>query len=149
MTLEEFRRRTLVPFEDVDLLEERRPGFIQLRLTYWTSWIYSRLRKRYAVPFADPAPEIVLGWLTDIVQPEVYAARGPNPSADLTAINDARTQALEAIKEAADGELGLYDLPLRENNAASGVEAGGPLGYAEASPYTWTDNQAEALNRGR
>jgi hypothetical protein len=149
LSLEEFTTRTNMPSPDVALVETNKPGFIATRLAFWSSWIESRLRKRYAVPFSTPTPELVLGWLVDLVNPDVYRARGWNPGeAQSASIEQARTDALAALKEAADGELGLYDIPLREDSTTSGISRGGPLCYSEASPYDWIDRQKEAI-RGR
>lgn len=144
-TVEDFRTRTVMPSGDVDELEARDPGFLAARLVRELSWIHSVLKKRYAVPFAEPIPEIVLGWLTDLVTHAAYQRRGYNPgSAQDGEFKEAAERARAEIKEAADSDKGLFDLPLREDGpSASGISKGGPLGYAEQSPYTWTDRQAE------
>src|SRR5689334_17807540 len=49
--------------------------FVEWQLIITTSRINSRLSKRYAVPFKDPVPEIVNGWLTVIVTPKLYERR--------------------------------------------------------------------------
>lgn len=135
-----------MPQADVDLLETTDPGFIAAALEIQWDKIKGRLRKRYdvAVMQANP-PEVVLGWLTDIVTPKAYAKRGNNPAAasDLKDIYEAGELALAEIKEAADSKEGLFDLPLAKTTDASGVSRGGPLGYAETSPYVWTTNQRE------
>lgn len=138
-----------MPAADVDELEAQRPGFLRKRLAYHSSRINARCRKRYAAPFADPPPELVLGWLVDVTTLDAYQARGWNPSDEQSVlVKEAAERAETETKEAADGEAGLFDLPLREDTTAEGVSRGGPLGYVEASPYTWTDVQAEAI-RGR
>ncbi len=145
-----FRVRTVMPDEDVDTVEARYPGFILARLREETAWINGRLIKRYAVPFAAPVPEIVLGWLTKMVTPSVYIKRGWNGTSEqdqeiLTAEKTAR----EEVKEAANSEEGLFELPLRQDRPdVSAVSAGGPLGYSEPNPYVWTDRQAEESRRG-
>ena len=142
----QFRVRTEMPDEDVELVESRYPGFVLARLREETAWINGRLMKRYAVPFAEPVPEIVLGWLTKMVTPSVYRKRGWNATSEQDQeILSAEKTAREEIKEAANSQEGLFELPLRDNRPdISGVSAGGPLGYSEASPYTWTDRQKEA-----
>ena len=143
----DFRTRTFMPDEDVDLLWTARPGYIEAALRGATADIYSRLRKRYQVPF-NPEPEIVVSWKAKIVTPEAYRARGFNPSdTTLEAAEKDRDRVYEQIKEAADAKDGLFDLPLAEGQG-EGISKGGPLGYSEASPYDWTDAQSEAL-RGR
>lgn len=138
-----------MPGPDVDELEVRAPGFLASRLVAWSQYIDARLRKRYEVPFGDPFPEIVRIWLTALVTVDAYQKRGWDPGSEQDElINDARQAALADLREAADAETGLFDLPLRQNNAASGISQGGPFGYSEASPYEWTDVQRGAI-RGR
>jgi hypothetical protein len=146
LTVAEFKERTIMPEEDVDELEVRRPGFLSKRLAARTGEVHARLGKRYAWPFATPAPEIVLLWLTQLVTVDAYNARGINPQGQ--ALDDER-KAKDEIKEAADSVTGLFELPLREDKpGTSAVEKGGPFVYSEASPYEWVDAQAEAI-RGR
>lgn len=143
------KARTIMPDTDVDALDVMYPGWIASRLAVGTSEINSRLRKRYTVPFATPVPEVILGWLADLVTPVLYERRGWNPGDEQAkSITDAADRAREQMKEAAEAEGGLYDLPLRDDGDASAVSRGGPLAYAEASPYAWMDVQAEAI-RGR
>lgn len=121
--------------------------FFDIRIAARTSWINARLAKRYAVPFDQAAPpDIVLDWLTRLITADAYARRGFNPtsSQDADAIIAARDRALDEIKEAADSKDGLFELPLRDDDASSSAIAkAGPLGYSEASPYTWADLQAQ------
>lgn len=149
LDLAEFKTRTVMPADDVDEVEMRAPGFLLARLEVWTSRINARLRKRYAVPFAAPIPEIALGWLAAFVTVEAYQKRGWNPSDEQSAqIKADRDECAVELKEAADAANGLFDLPLRQNTTETGIAKGGPLAYSEASPYEWADVQAEAL-RGR
>lgn len=144
LTLVEFVVRTVMPSEDVYELETRAPGFILARLTVWTSKINARLRKRYAVPFDAPVNEIVLGWLAAIVTVEAYQKRGWNAADEQAAqIKADRDEAIAELKEAADSQAGLFDLPLRQNTTADGISRGGPLASSDASPYALLD--AEAL----
>lgn len=124
-------------------------AFVQSRLVIETSKINARLAKRYAVPFATP-PEIVLGWLTAKVTVKLYQRRGWDVSdAQAQEIIDDAKEADTEIKEAADAENGLFDLPLREDQSpetsAIALDRAGPLAYSEASPYDWIDAQTEAL----
>jgi hypothetical protein len=136
-----------MPDEDIDLLPEE---FVLQRLHVRSSEIDARLRKRYKVPFEHPVPDVVRGWLADLVTVDMYQRRGVNPADDtFQAARDAAAQAREQMRESADAREGLYDLPLRHDLAESGIaSAGGPLGYSEASPYDWADRQRENL-RGR
>ena len=145
-----FRLRTVMPGEDVDALEVTYPGFLAAKIAEASAWLNGRLRKRYVVPFAAPVPEIVLSWLVRVVTLDAYLRRGFDPSSKQDQeIIKAATDAKAEVKEAADSKDGLWDLPLREDaQGTSGVAAGGPLGYAEASPYDWTDRQIEAVRNG-
>ena len=141
-----FKARTQMPSADVDRLEVDFPGYIVRRCTVRYSWICARLAKRYAVPFATPVPEVILGWLVSLVEPDAYRKRGWNPGDEQTAdIEQGAKDAREEIALAADSENGLFDLPLREDTSESGISKGGPLGYSETSPYDWIDVEAEAL----
>lgn len=143
-----FRARSLMPSEDVDDLEERSPGFVAARIAYHEGRINARLAKRYAVPFGAPVPEIVLGWLTDLVQLDCYLRRGFNPTSQQDGLIESSAQrAHDDIKEAADSATGLYDLPTRQDVADTAIARGGPFAYSEASPYEWTDRQREEVRR--
>jgi len=143
-----FKSRTVMPSADVDYLETAHPGFLANRILTHSSRIRARCRKRYA-DFVAPVPELVLGWLVALVTLDAYVRRGVNPSDEsFELVKAAAELALADLKEAADGENGLFDLPARENTTEDGITRGGPLVYSEASPWDWTDVQAEAL-RGR
>lgn len=124
--------------------------FIASQLTIESSKINARLRKRYNVPYsAAPYPEMVLGWLVALVDPKVARKRGIDPSDDqIQSLDAAAEAALEEMKEAANSEDGLFELPLLETTGVSGVTKGGPLAYSEQSPYAWRDVQRELLNGG-
>lgn len=149
LTVAMFKQRTVMPSADVDLLEEMEPGFLDAQFAKATGRVYAQLRMRYAVPFGEPVPEVVLGWIADIVTPIAYRKRGWNPSDEQSAaVEKDRVDALAELANAATEATGLYDLPLREDTAEGGITFGAPLGYSESSPYEWTDVQAEAI-RGR
>jgi uncharacterized protein DUF1320 len=145
LDLEGFKGLTVMPEADVTALEAKSQGFIAKRLALNSARINMRLRKRYAVPFQQPYPQAVIAWLVAIVTPEAYERRGWNTSDEQAdAIREDRKTAIEELKEAADSETGLFDLPLREDTTEDGITRGGPLGYSESDPYAWTDVQAEA-----
>lgn len=151
----DFRTRTIMPDEDVDALWAERPGFLEAAIAGALADITARLRKRYRTPFTDaggvnPRPEIVVAWQTKIVTPEAYRARGYNPQDTVMEwVEKDRDRTYEQIKEAADAVTGLYDLPLLDTSAITGITKGGPLSSSESSPYEWIDAQAEQLGRTR
>lgn len=128
---------------------EAHQTFVRSRLVIETSRLYARLRKRYAIPFVAPFPEIACGWLEAVVTPSVYRRRGIDPTDEqIVSLDALAAKALEEQKEAADSKDGLYELPLRQDLPSTGVDHGGPLGYAEADPYEWRDRQREILVGG-
>jgi phage gp36-like protein len=140
-----FKSLSTMPSTDVDGVEALYPGFVLAQLEHASTRIDGRLRKRYAVPFALPYPETVKVWLAHIVTVLVMLKRGVDPNDEQFAeIKALAQQAHDEVKEAADGELGLWDLPLRADTTESGISRGGPLGYSEQSPYVAFDLQSEA-----
>jgi hypothetical protein len=138
LTFATFKDRTIIPAPDVDHVEATSPGFIDKRLVVEQSRIDARLRKRYAVPFAEPVPEIVLGWLTDIVTEVAYRKRGVDPNDAQASEYAADAQrAREELLEAANAVDGLFELPLRQDlPGPSGVsESEGPFGYSEVGQW--------------
>jgi hypothetical protein len=119
--------------------------FIDARLIAQTSYIYSRLRARYEVPFDPTQPYIETPhrWLEALVQRDCYRKRGGNPGAALDGDILANALAAEAdLKEAADAKDGLFQLPLLNNENGQGVSKGNVRVYSEASPYVSTDIEA-------
>ena len=146
LTLEQLKLRAVIPDEYFDDVETRYPGFIDQRLASRSAWLDARLRKRYAAQFAAPYPEQVCSWLCDLVTVDVMHKRGIDPNDEQwTEIMQASQTAKDEVKEAADSQDGLFDLPLRDDAGdASGIAKGGPFGYSEASPYVWKDVQASS-----
>lgn len=144
LTVEEFKDLSVMPASDIDALETVALGWLDKQLTYWSAWIDSRLRKRYAAPFAVPVPIAVQGWLARIVTVKAYLRRGVNSNDEqFQEIKLDHDNAMAEIKEAADSENGLFDLPLREDTTSTGVSKGGPLSYSEQSPYVAFDLQRD------
>lgn len=147
-----FQARTIMPVSDVTYLETAFPGWLQTRLDEETSYIEARLRKRYITPLdrGNP-PYIALRWLTDIVTQDAFSKRGRNPTSeqDQVAIDGPADRARAELLEAANSEVGLFDLPTIETlPGASGIAQGGPRSYSEQSPYAWTDRQLDAVRGG-
>lgn len=139
---------TTAPPEYIQEVEFRAPLWLAAQLLYWSSWIDSRLKKRYAAPFEAPpdTPPVITGWLARIVDWELYLKRGINPDDEQTAdVKERHTAAKAEVKEAADSKEGLFELPLKASiPTATSITRGGPLGYTEQSPYTWSVVQREA-----
>lgn len=145
LTVEGFKNLTVCPGSYVDDIETEQPGWMQGQLDFWSSYIDSRLAKRYATPFdAGSPPVVVKGWLARLVTVPVYRRRGvDNTDQQITAVQDDAKDAQAEIKEAADAKDGLFELPLRADAPGSdGVSRGKVLSYCEQSPYSWTYVQA-------
>lgn len=93
---------------------------------------------------ATPVPEAVLRWLTDFVTVDLWDRRGRNPQDPaMVSAKERYDQAMAELKEASDSTEGLFDLPVSED-VDSAITTGGPLGYSEQSPYTWTIQEQAA-----
>ena len=124
------------------------PNAFDVASRRWQSRILAFLRKRYDVTKIDPAnpPDALLDWIARAVLPDMWRARGANPSDAQTAdaIADREAVMKEVQVEASDVSNGLIELPLANDEAGSGVSQGGPYGYTEASPYVAFDAQRTA-----
>lgn len=145
-TIENFKLRSIMPANYIDGLEVAQPGWLLIQDEMISSRVDAKLRKRYAVPFADPVPPTVVGWVVDILTAKAYLRLGVDPTdKQVDAIAEAANTALAEVQQAADSDTGLFDLPLTAvQDAASGVVKGTPLCYSEQSPYAWTDVQRSA-----
>jgi hypothetical protein len=142
-----FKARTIMPAADVDAIEASEPGWILQQLADGSAAMITRLSKRYG-PFVLPYPVAVLRWLTILVTVRCYYKRGVNPSDEQFELVKAEADEAKAeLKEAADSDIGLFELPLRQDTTADGIAKGGPFGYSEAGPYDWIDRQAEEVFR--
>lgn len=131
-----------MPADYIDAIERSQAGWVDAQLALVWAKIEARLWKRYAIPFIAPAPEVALGWLTDIVTLRCWVKRGFDPGTlDMQPILDAAAQAQADVAEAADGEVGKFELPLRQDSLTNATKRGGPRSYSEASPYVWTTLQ--------
>jgi glutaredoxin len=154
LTLDPFKAITVAPAEFVDAIETVAPGWIDAQAGLISAWVDAQLRKRYDAPFASPYPVAVTGWVSRLLTLKVFLRRGVDATdAQFAEIKNDADEAKKEIKEAADAENGLYDLPLRQDTTASGISKAGPLSYSEQSPYVWADRQAdigrnEDMNRG-
>lgn len=140
LDLATFTLQSPMPPDDIAALETLVSGYVEARIAYWSAYIDARLRRLYAVPFAT-TPGIVAGWIVALVTFDCYSKRGFNPSSDqdTAAIVEPRTRALDELKEAADSQNGLFDLPLVEGADTSAGTKATPLVYTETDPYAWQD----------
>jgi hypothetical protein len=139
-----------MPSLDVDELHRREPGFILATAAAIQDEIDAQLRKRYPVPYAAPVPFLVLGWMGALLTPVLFDKRGVNPSDEQQERIDKRAEkAREQITEAADAVNGKWDLVLRADTAASGLQQPEPLSYSEQSAYTSKHLQADAIRANR
>jgi hypothetical protein len=145
LNLAGFKQRSTMPSTAIDTLERLEPGWLDLRLDGNASWIFARLRKRYAVTWAVNPPLVIISWLVAITTLDAYLKRGFDPTSEQDLqIQKMGESARAEVLEAADSVTGLFDLPLLEGGADSAINQGGPFAYSEQSPYTWADVQAEA-----
>ena len=148
LTLAKFRDLTVVPASYVDEVELAHAGWVDGQLEYWSRWIDSRLRKRYASPFAahdadPPTPVAVQGWLERLVTARVMLKRGVDQNDEqVQTVLEEHQAAKGEILEAAKSDENLFDLPVRTSGDATAVSKGGPRSYSEQSPYAAFDEQA-------
>lgn len=143
LTVAEFKVKTLIPSVYVDEVEGIAPGFVDGQLADVSRRLDGVLRKRYAAPFSAPYPEQVQEWLARIVSPRVWMKRGVDATdSQWDTIQEDAKAAWAEVAQAADGNAGLWDLPVAGGSTASAVSRGGPLVYSEQSAYVWTDRQA-------
>lgn len=144
---------SLSPFseQNAEELEAKRPGLLMsLAQAISEADIDDRLRKRYAVPFAQPYITHLKRWVAQILTPEAFDALGVRPSDEIQdRIEERRTQALAQIKEAADSKDGLYELPLKSDSpGTSGIVRPAILSTSDADPYKWQRTQRDRASRG-
>lgn len=124
------------------------PNAFDVSSRRWQSRILAFLRKRYDVTKIDTTnpPDALIDWIARCVLPDMWRARGANPSDTQTAdaIADREAVLKDVQVEASDASTGLLELPLANDEATSGVSQGGPYSYTEASPYVAFDAQRSA-----
>lgn len=150
LDLTSLKALSLAPDELFTEVETRYPGWIAAQCLAFSGQIDAVLRKRYATPFLPPYPQQVRIWLERLVTPRAYFKRGVDPHDQQinTLIEDAQRVWAE-LKEAADAQNGLYDLPLRDDTDGSGIVKNRVQFRADPDPYTGTDRQAKAYRGPR
>jgi phage gp36-like protein len=139
LTTSEFQSRTLLPAQYIDQVVSQAPEFVDFALTDRSGYIDSLLGKRYAVPFVEqPYPSVILRWLTVLVSLDVYMKRGFNPTDDDAQLFVKQFDTtVQELKEAANAQDGLYELPLRQDLTGNGIVKGYARTYSETSPFVW------------
>jgi hypothetical protein len=138
-----------LPAEDVDDIETRYPGIVAKTISVVCGLYDARLAKRYAAPFVAPYPDALKFNVAREVAWRLYIKRGFNPSGAMDQLLEKEhTEADAWLREAADSEKGLVELPARQATPgeATAINQGGPYGYSEASPYAWTNIQRDAAD---
>jgi len=145
VTFARFRQLTLLPSSRVDELERVSPGFVDGHLELRSRALEDRLRHKYAIPLPTGHATID-GWIVAEVQRFAAVKIGIDPS-DLLfeEIRAAAELAEEQIKDASDPKSERWNIPLVTARDGSAIAKNAPLGYSEASPWAWTDEQLEAL----
>jgi hypothetical protein len=142
LDLAEYKKYSVLPAVDIDLVESIQTGWVDRKLRAISYAVDARLRKRYAVPFEAPYPDIVCDWVARIMDPVLLKKRGVDANDEqFLSIDADAVSAKDEIKEAADSSEGLFDLPVVDTADASAISKGEPFGYSEASPYVGMDVQ--------
>lgn len=141
MTTDQFKARSIMNPDDVDQLNT--DGFVDGLLEDYSSYVWSRLSKRYAPFDAASVPQVILVWLTALVQLDCYMRLGFSPSSEMDGQIVAKAdQAKADLLEAANSETGLFGIPLRQDTpGTSGISKGRPIIKHDTSPYDWIRNQ--------
>ena len=152
LALATYKQRTTIDASIVTLCENKGKD-----VAWWlesaSAQINTRLAKRYAVDFASPGPvpDQIIFWLIRLVNIDVWECAGGLPEGREDGWADAaRKQVYEEIKEAADAENGLYELPLRNTDplGASAINKGGPMVVSFNTIYGHFDAQAADRDGG-
>ena len=140
-----YQDRSVLPAQYVTDLELIYPGWIVRNLADLSAWIDARLVKRYPIPFQAPFPPIVVRWLVQMQDLDSLLKMGVQTTdQQYVKVEEKATRATDEIKEAANAKDSLFGLPaIVDDNTPN---KGGPLGYAEVSPYDWFRNQRDRVD---
>ena len=152
LTLAQYRSITTLDGSVVDLCTAKGKD-AQRWLDMASAHIRSRLVKRYAVDFVTPGPtpDKIIEWLVLLVDIPVCKCAGVTPEGrvdDWTREDEKRVN--DELKEAADAENGMFELPLRNTDPTgnSAINKGGPLVASNNTIYGYFDDQASARDEG-
>ena len=145
----QYKLRSVLNLSRIEAIEIAAPGWLEQELSAWSKRMDVMLAKRYAVPFDSPdgPPEVVQQWLQRIVDVRCMLKAGVDQQDEqFQEIKEDSREARDEIKQAAESEHGLFELPLKAGSATTAISRGNTFVYSESSPYAWTDVQAD---RGR
>jgi hypothetical protein len=147
LTLVQYRAITTLDGSIVDLCGTKGKN-VQRWLDLASAHIRSRLVKRYAIDWSEvanqPVPDKIIEWLILLVDIPVCKCTGAIPEGRVDDwIREDEKRVNDELKEAADSENGLFELPLREPGV-SAVNKGGPLVTSNTTIYGFFDAQQTA-----
>jgi phage gp36-like protein len=110
ITKDEFILMSVMPATYIGEIETKTPGWINKQIDMASARVDTQLRKRYDVPFSDPAPVMVKEWVARMVEVSCWLKRGVRTTDEQFQEYRARGDtALKELEEAANSEKG----PLR------------------------------------
>lgn len=149
ITVDDFRLRALLPTMVLDAIETAEPGWLQAQIDVVSAEIDARLAKRYVTPIpaviGQPYPAILGKWVVDLVSLNAWLKRGVSSTDEAFQEYKAKAErAYTEMREAADADQGLFELPYRVTgpSSISTITRGTPRVYSEQSPYVAFDRQA-------
>lgn len=144
LNLAEFKVRSIMPNEQIDRIEELKPGWLQAEIESTSRDFDAYLGKRYRVPLGAPSPTIKK-LVASVVTYRAHLVHGvPATDKQLELIAQDAQEAWARVKEAANGETGLLDLAPSDRLPGQGVTFGSTRVYSETSPYVHYDRQRES-----
>lgn len=144
LALVAYRSTTTIPGSLVDRCATSGKS-VQTWLDIHWSHIKARLVKRYAVENdfqAGDVPEKIIEWLVILTDIDVWKCVGGVPEGREDGWADAdRKRVEDELKEAANADTGLFELPLKASDAlgASAVNKGGPHVVSFATGFDYFD----------
>jgi hypothetical protein len=139
LTFAEYRSKSRIKNALIDTCGQPK---VEQFLEEYSGTIRDRLTKRYAVDFTDPGPvpATIAKWLVWGVDYDVLFYVGGNPEGREDEFAKERwTLANDELKEAANSETGLFELPLRNTDPLgnSAINKGGPFVKSFLTPFSF------------
>lgn len=144
LSLAAYKSITTIEASYVDLCATKGKD-VQTWLDIHWSHIKARLVKRYAVASDfnnGSTPGKIKEWLVILTDIDVWKCVGGQPKGRVDGWADEdRLRVEEELKEAANAETGLFELPLLDTDAlgASAINKGGPYASLFVSPFDYFD----------